>query len=197
MPSSTSPDVLLRHRAGAALLPIADRVGAGAEHAALPVAAQHRPRGDVDRGDAGAGRAEQQARRRLVATAHQHDAVERMRADQLLGLHREEIAVEHGRRLDHDLRQRDRRQFEGKAARLQHAALDVLDAGLEMGVALVDVGPGVDDPDHRPALIFFLRVAHLRHARALAERAEIVGVEPAGRAGVGFHGRSSCVDGEA
>jgi hypothetical protein len=49
-----------------------------------------------------------------------------MAAQQLLRLHRQEIAIEHGRRLDERLGQRHRRQLDRKAAGLQHAALDVL-----------------------------------------------------------------------
>ena len=179
--------ILFGDVAGAAFVPIFDSVGAGAEGSALPVAAQHRAGGNIDGRDAGAGRAEQKSGRGLVAAAHQRDAVERVRADELLRLHREEIAIEHRRRLHLDFGERDRRQLQGKAARLKHAALDVLNAGLEMGVTLVDVRPGIDDPDHRPTLVLLPRVPHLRHARTLTEGAEVVGIEPAGRTGVGFH----------
>ena len=118
---------------------------------AVPVAAQHRTGRHEDRRHAGADRAQDQAGRGLVAAAHQHDAVDRLRADQFLGLHGEEVAIEHRRRLDRALRQRDRRQFDGKAAGHQHAALHVLDAGLEVGMALGEVGPGIDDADDRLA----------------------------------------------
>ncbi len=90
--------------AGAALVPVFPGVRAGAEHVALVVAAQHRPGRHVDGGHAGAGGAQQQARRGLVAAAHQHRAIHRMRADQLLGLDGEQVAVEHGGRLDRAFR---------------------------------------------------------------------------------------------
>ena len=95
---------------------------------AVPVAAQHRAGRHVDRRNAHADRAHEQAGRGLVAAAHQHRAVDRMAAQQLLGLHGEEIAIEHGGRLDERLGKRHRRQLDRKAAGLQHAALDVLGA---------------------------------------------------------------------
>ncbi len=57
-----------------------------------------------------------------------------MGADQLLRLHGEEVAVEHGGGLDEVFRQRDGRKLDGEAARLQHAALHILHPLLEMGV---------------------------------------------------------------
>ena len=91
------------------------------------------------------------AGRGLVAAAHQHAAVDRIRAQQLLGLHREQVAIEHRRRLLEHLGQRDRRHLEREAAGLQHAALHLLGALPEMRVAGVDVAPGVDDRDDRLA----------------------------------------------
>ena len=49
-----------------------------------------------------------------------------MAADQLLGLDRQQVPVQHRRRLDDGLGQADRRQLERKTAGLEHAALDVL-----------------------------------------------------------------------
>ena len=51
-----------------------------------------------------------------------------------------------------------------------------------MRVARVDVAPRVDDRDDRLALVVGARVAHLRRARAMAERAHVVRAEPAMRA---------------
>jgi hypothetical protein len=50
-------------------------------------------------------------------------------------VHRQEVAVEHGGGLDQALRQRHRRQLEREAAGLQHAALHVVHALLEVHVA--------------------------------------------------------------
>src|SRR3546814_2786623 len=47
-----------------------------------------------------------------------------------------------------------------------------------MGVAGVDLGPGVDHRDHRLAGPVGPVVAHLQRARAMAERPEVVGAVP-------------------
>ena len=73
-----------------------------------------------------------------------------MAAQQFLGVHRQHVAVEHGGRLQERFRQRQRRQFHRKTAGHQHAALDVIDAALEVHVAGLRVGPGVEDRDDRP-----------------------------------------------
>ena len=133
----------------------------------------------IDRRQAHADRAHDQAGRGLVAAADQHGAVDRMAAQQFLGLHRQQIAIEHGGRLDERLRQRHRRQFDRKAAGLQHAAFDVLGARAQMRVAEIDVAPGVDDADHRLAGQVGGVIAALAQARAMAEGAQIVDAEPA------------------
>ena len=61
--------------AGPTLVPVFPGVRARAQHLALDVATQHRPGRQVDRGQSHADRAEQQRRRGLVATAHQHDTI--------------------------------------------------------------------------------------------------------------------------
>ena len=179
MPPSMPSHCCIADVAGAALVPVFPRVGAGAQLLAGIVAAEHRPGREEDHRHAGAERAHDQRRRGLVAAAHQHRAVDRLAADLLLRLHRQQVAVEHGGRLHEGFRHADRRQFDRQAAGLQHAALDVVDAALEMGVAGVEVRPGVEDADHRPADPILGRIAHLHHARAMAEAAQIVGGEPA------------------
>ena len=49
-------------------------------------------------------------------------------------------------------------------------------------MAGIDVAPGVDDGDHGLAGIIGARIAHLRTARAMAERAQVVDAVPAMRA---------------
>ena len=141
---------------------------------AAPIAAQHRPGRHIDRRHTHADRAHEQAGRGLVAAAHQHRTVDRMRAQQFLGLHREEVAVEHGRGLHERFGQRHRRQFDREAARLQDAALHVLGTLAQMAVAGVDVAPGIDDADHRLAGPVLAVIAELAQPRAVAERAQVV-----------------------
>ena len=143
------------------------------------MAAHHRAGRQVDDRQVHADAAHDGGGRGLVAAAHQHRPVDRMAAQQLLGLHGEEVAVEHGRRLDEILRERHGRQFEREAAGLPDAALHVLDAGAEMDVARIDVAPRVDDGDDRLAHEIGQRVAHLQGARAVAERAQVRHAEPA------------------
>ena len=174
MPPSMPSHSSLGDVAGAALVPEFPGIGAGTELFAGIIAAEHRPGRKEDHRNAGAERTHDQRRRGLVAAAHQHGAVDRLAADLLLGLHRQQVAVEHGGRLHEGFRHADRRQFDRQPAGLQHAALDVVDTALEMGVAGIEIGPGVEDADHRPAGPILRRVAHLHHARAMAEAAEIV-----------------------
>ena len=170
--------LLLGDVAGALLHPVFPHVGARPEELSAPVAAQHRARRYVDRGYAHADGAHDQPRRGLVATTQQHRAIERMTAQQLFGLHGQEVPVEHGRRLDERLRQRHRRQFDRKAAGLQHTALDVLRACPQVGVTGVDLAPGVDDGDDRPPAPIVGIVAELTQPRTMTERAQIVDAEP-------------------
>ena len=149
MPASTSTQSLSEIFPARRSSQIFPGVRARAQRLALPVAAQHRPGRQIDRRQVHAGGAEQQARRGLVATAHQHDAVDGMAAQQFLGVHRQHVAVEHRGRLQKRFRQRQRRQLHRKTARHQDAALDVVDAALEMHVAGLRVRPGVEDRDDR------------------------------------------------
>ncbi len=170
---------LLIQPAGAAFVPELEGVRARAQHLPLPVAAQHGAGRQVDEGKAHGDRPHGQPRRGLVAAAHEHGAIHRVAAQQLLRLHGQEVAIDHGRGLDHAFRQRDGWQLQRKAARLQHAALDVFHALPEVGMALVGIAPGVDDGDHGLAHPVLVAIAHLQHARAVAEGAEIIGSKPA------------------
>ena len=170
---------LLVDVAGAQLGPVLPGVAAAAERLPAPVAAQHRTRGHEHGGQIHGQRPHDQCRRGLVAAAHQHAAVGRIGAQQLLRLHGEQIAVQHGGGLLERLRQRDGGHLDGKAAGLPHAALDLLRAAAEMGVALIDLAPGVDDRDHRLAGVVLAAVAHLQGARAVTEGAQILGTVPA------------------
>jgi hypothetical protein len=105
-----------------------------------------------------------------------------MAADQLLGLHRQQIAVEHAGRLDIGFRQRQGGKLDGKPARLQHAAPHVLGAFAKMHVAGVDLAPRVDDADDRLAAIVGLVEPHLLGPGAMAEGAQVGGAEPAAAA---------------
>ena len=97
--------------------------------------------------------------------------------------------------------ERQRRQLDREAAGLPDAALHLLGARAEMGVARIDVGPGVDDRDDRLAHEVGVVVAHLAQPRAMAEGAQIAGAEPAmaaqvfGRFAFSHSGGGSRLDG--
>ncbi len=105
-----------------------------------------------------------------------------MAAQQFLRFNRQQVPVHHRRGLDEVLGQRDGRQLKRKTARLQNAAAHFLGPLLEVRVAVADVAPGIDDGDDRTALPVGMVVTHLHGARAVPERAEVVGREPAGAA---------------
>ena len=46
-------------------------------------------------------------------------------------------------------------------------------------VALIEIGPGIDDSDDWPTNIVGTGIAHLAHARAMAKGTKIVRQEPA------------------
>ena len=171
--------LLGRDLAGAPLVPVFPGVRTRAQDLALPVAALHGPGWHVDEGIARAQRTHDQARRCLVTAAHQHRAINRVAAQQLLGLNGQQVAVKHGGGLDDGLGQRDRRQLDRETTRLQNAALDVFDALLEVTVAGADIAPGVDDGDHGFAHPVIGAVAQLHHARAVTKRAQVVRRHPA------------------
>ena len=96
--------VLVGNLAGAPLVPVFPGIRPRSQRLALPVAAQHRTRGQKNRRQIHARRTKQQRRRGLVASAHQHHAIDRMAAQQLLRIHRQQVAIEHGCRLQQRLR---------------------------------------------------------------------------------------------
>ena len=138
-----------------------------------------RPGRHIDGRQPHADRPHYKPRRGLVAAAHQHGAVDRMAAQQFLGLHGEEVAVEHGGGFYHRLGKRHGGQFDRQPAGLQHAALHVLGACAQMAMAGVDVAPGVDDADDRLAGPVRRVIAELPQPRAMPERAQVVDPEPA------------------
>ena len=111
---------------------------------------------------------------RLVAAAQQHDAVGGIGAQRFLGVHRQQVAIEHRAGLHERLAQREDGNLHREAAGLPDAALHVLRAQLEMRVAGVGVAPGVQDRDHRLAADVVGAEAGLLGARAVTEGAEVL-----------------------
>ena len=99
-------------------------VGAAAERHAAEGAGEHRPAGHDHGRQVDRGRGHQQRRDRLVAAAEQHDAVDRVGPQHLLGRHRGHVAPEHRGRPDLRLAERHDRQVQRDAAGLVDALLD-------------------------------------------------------------------------
>ena len=129
------PPVIFVDVACAKLRPVLPRVGSTAQILALVIAAEHRTRGDEDRRQVHRQRAHDEPRRRLVAAAHQHATVGRIRAQQLFGFHRQQIAIEHRCRLLERLGERQRWHLDRKSAGLPDAALHFFGALAKMAVA--------------------------------------------------------------
>ena len=119
-------ELRLRQRPGADLLAEPPDVGAAAERPAAERAGQHRPARDDDRRQVDRRRGHQQGRDRLVASAEQDDAVDRVRPESssaaIAARFRQSIAV--GRTWVSP--ERDDGQLERDAAGLPDAPCDVL-----------------------------------------------------------------------
>ena len=119
------------------------------------------------------------AGRGLIAAAHQHDAVDGLRAQQLLRLHGQEVPVHHGGRLGHLLADGHGGHFHRVAASLPHAALHFFGPLAHVAVAGIAVGPGIDNADDRLAREILAADTHFHGAAAVAEGAHSIHAEPA------------------
>src|SRR4030095_17020420 len=171
-------ELLLGEPAGPPLGPEAPVVRAGADVLGAPAPAQHGPAGHHDRRHVGGGRAHQHGGRGLVAAGEQHHAVQRIGADALLHVHRHQVAEEHGGGLHQDLAQRDRRELQREPAGRQHPALHRLRHLTEVRVAVGQLGPGVGDTDHRPAVEHQLAEALRLDPRAVGEAVQVLLAAP-------------------
>ena len=113
-------------------------------------AVEHRPARDHDRRDADRGRAHQERRRGLVAAREEHHAVDRVRPQRLLHVHRAEVAVHHRRRAQRALRRAEHRKLHRQAASLVDAVRHPLRKVAQVRVAGRELRPGVADADDRP-----------------------------------------------
>ena len=172
-------------RARAPFRPVLPDVGAGAERLAAPVAAEHRAGRHEDEREVRARRAHDHRRHRLVAAAEQDRAIGRIRAQRFLRLHREQVAIEHRRRLHEGLAEREQGDLHREAAGLPDAALDVFGAQPEVCVAGVGVAPRIEDGDDRLPAHVVGAEALLARARPVSRRSQIVFAEPAVAAEIG------------
>ena len=166
---------------------VAAAIGAGAEDLALVMPIEHGTAADHDGRQVGAGGAHQRGWRGLITIGEQDDATERIAADHLFGVHRRQVAAEHGGRAEVDFAQRDGGEFEREAARLQHAALDRFAHGAQVAVAVVELAVGVADADERAGHISRL-VARGGGEGAAGEAGDALGAEEVLGAGLGHGG---------
>ncbi len=164
-------------------------VGARAERLTTRLTVEHRPGGHHHRRQVDADRAHQQPRHRLVAPAEQHRAIDRVGPQELLGLHRQLVAVEHRARAQVGLAEAHHRHLEGHPARFPHAALHRFGDIAQPAVARVEVGPGVGDGDHRAASVDDIdREPELVDRGAVDEPLTVRRGEPGGAAQRAAHG---------
>ena len=158
-------DFLVVNIAGAIARPVAAAVGAGAEPLAAMPSGHHRARDQRDRRPVGRHRSHKLCRHGLVATAHQHNRVHRLRADHLLGIDRHQVAILEAGRCQENFTERDGRKFQRQRAGGQHAALYGGEQFGKVTVTIVEVGPGIGDADHR-LIQKSARIAHRLRERA-------------------------------
>ena len=135
----------------------------------LVVAPQHGAGRQVDGWQVHADRAHEQAGSGFVAAAHQHRAIDRKAAQILLGVHRQQIAIEHRAGLHVGFGDGERGDLDREAAGRPDAAFDGFGALPQVRVTGIDFAPGVEDGDDRLADEIFVAHAELLHARAMAE----------------------------
>ena len=122
-------------------------VGACSQFPVAPLAAEHGATGDHDGRDIGAGRPHDLCRGGFIAAAKQHDGVDGIGPDALLHVHGHQVAEEHGRRLHEHLAKRNGGEFQGKAAGPPNAAFYGFGHLFQVGVAVVELAPGIADAD--------------------------------------------------
>jgi hypothetical protein len=96
------------------------------------------------------------------------------------------VAIEHRSGPQQRLAERHHREFERKPACLEHARLDVLGDRAEMRIARRQLGVGIADADHRPAVELVLRDAAVLGPAAVDEAVDVLPAEPLHAAQCGF-----------
>ena len=144
-------EIILRELAAANLLAEPPHVGATAERHAAKSAGEHRTTGHDDCGQVHRGRGHEERGDRLVATAKEHDGIDRVGAQHLLGRHGGHVSPEHGGRSDLSFTERHHRQVEWNASRLEDAVAHGCGHLIQMRVARSEIRRGVRDRDMGPA----------------------------------------------
>ena len=165
--------------AGAVLRPQAATIGAGAEDFAFVMADDHRAGLQDYCRQVGAGSRHDLCGQGLVAAADQHHRIHGLRADHLLGVHRHQVAQEHGGGMGETLADGNGGEDHGQTTGQHDAALHAFDQVRDIAMAGVVVTEGVSDADDGP-LEGIVGVAHGLDER-LAEEEREAGVAIAGQ----------------
>jgi len=145
-------------------------IGAGAESLAAVTTRHHRARHQHDRRPAGGHRAHELRRYGLVAAAHEHDRVHRLRPDHFLGIDRHQVAIFEARGAEKHFAKRDGGEGDRQRAGREHPALDCVQQFGEVAVAIVETRRRIGDADHGLRQ-HRTRIAHgLREGAAEIER---------------------------
>ncbi len=129
------------------LRPETAAVGAGADGFTFVIADEHGAGGEDDGGDVGEDGSHDLRGEVLVTPADEDDGVHGLRADHLLGVHREEVAEIHGCGVGEGFGDGDGGEDHRKRAGEEDSALDGVDEVGDVAVAWVVVGGGVGDAD--------------------------------------------------
>ena len=143
-------EVRLVQRAGADLLAEPPHVGPAPQRDAPEGPCQHRAAGHDNGRQVHRGRRHEQRRDRLVTAAEQHCAIDRVRAQHLLGGHGRHVAPQHRGRPHIGLTQGDDRKVQRDATRLVDPVPDGGGDLVQVRVARGEIGRGVRDRDVRP-----------------------------------------------
>ena len=133
----------------------------------------------TDRREVGAGGGHDLRGEGLVAAADEDDGIHGLRRHHLLGVHRHQVAEEHGGGMGEALADGDGREDHGQTTGEHDAALHAFDEVGDIAVAGVVVAEGVGDADDG-ALERIVGVAHGLDER-LAEEEREAGVAVAGQ----------------
>ena len=128
-------DLLLAQFTSAKLRPIAATISTRTQSLTMPGTGSHRARHHLNSGNISRSSRHQLRRHSLIATPHQHHRIHRLRRNQFLGLHRQQIPKKHRRRRKENLIQRNRGKHKRQATTFKNPAFNRLDQIRHMPVA--------------------------------------------------------------
>ena len=132
---------------------------------------EHRTGWKENTRDIGAQSAHEHRRNRLIAPPHQNRSIDGVAPQDLFGLHRQQVAIEHGGGFHKHFAQAHDRDFHWKSSGLEHPAFDLLNPLAEMRVAGIHLAPGIEHTDDRFVLEVLVVEPHPFESRSVSEAA--------------------------